>query len=100
MKKAFGDAGEEGGEMKETHLVLIITEQGFQLRRIPVDCEIPPASVEQQAADPNLGILSAGSSLDDLVKALNDQFEQVCGQRPVRELSGVPSNISSSWPFC
>jgi hypothetical protein len=70
--------------MKEAHLVLIIAERGFQLTRIPADCEIPPVTVEQQAMDPNLGLLAAGGSLDDLVKALNDQFEQVCGQKPLK----------------
>jgi hypothetical protein len=69
--------------MKEAHLVLIIAERGFQLKRIPADCEIPPVTMIQQMEDPNLGLLAAGSSLDTLVKALNDQFEQVCGQRPL-----------------
>ena len=69
--------------MKEAHLVLILSDRGFQLTRIPTDLKIPPVTVEQQAADPNLGLLAAGSSLDTFVRALNDQFQLVCGQRPL-----------------
>ena len=69
--------------MKQAHLVLILSEQGFLLTRIPADLEIPPVTVEQQMMDPNLGLLASGSSLDTLVKALNDQFELVCGTRPL-----------------
>jgi hypothetical protein len=84
-----------GETMKQSHLVLIIAEQGFRLTRIPADCEIPPVTVEQQAADPNLGLLAAGGSLDTLVKALNDQFEQVCGQRPLEVVNNPPQTLTA-----
>lgn len=60
-------------------LLVTIGSTGFEIVRLPEGTSFPAITVEQQAIDPKLGVVTAGDALSNFARAMNEAFKEATG---------------------
>jgi endonuclease V-like protein UPF0215 family len=60
-------------------LLVVIGQAGFNVVRLPDDTSFPAITVEQQMANPKLGLVTASDALSDLAQAMNEAVKEATG---------------------